>query len=78
MNQLRKHKIKINDKLQLATIDTAGTAVIGYMIARKLNINPLILIGSLFLVSIPVHMYFKQATPLTTYVQNDIKTNGVV
>lgn len=68
LSQLRKVRIKINDDLDIAAIDTIGTVIISIGVAKYFNWNELITVGSAFGLGIIFHNIFKQKTPLNKYI----------
>lgn len=64
LEQIRQYRIHILG-VSLAAFDLGGTLLISYLIAKKLNINPLLIMGSSIPFSYAVHRLVKVDTPLT-------------
>lgn len=60
---LREPRIHIFD-VNIAMFDLTGTILISYLIAKKLDWNPWITVGSAFPVAYLAHSFFKVETPL--------------
>lgn len=65
MDRLRQHRLRITDDLTFSTVDTVGTIVIGSLLARQLDVNPVLFVSLLFVSAPFVHRAFAQETPGT-------------
>lgn len=70
LKELRKYKIKINDETELAMFDVVGTALFGYLIARKTGYSPLVIVPGTFLLGEGMHAVFDIDTPGLRYLND--------
>ena len=68
LKELREHKI-----CGISIIDTAGTIVIGYSLAKLLDTDPLTTILLTFVAGEAVHLYLGVETPVTKFIKNKQK-----
>lgn len=69
LQEIRKYRIHILG-VSIAAFDLGGTLLISYLIAKKTNMNPLLVMGSSIPLSFVVHKLVKVETALTKSLQS--------
>ena len=68
---LRKPRVQVFD-VSISIFDLSGTLLISYLIARKFDLNPLLLMFASIPVGYLVHDSFQISTPLTDKINDEI------
>ena len=70
---LRKARIEFFD-VSISIFDLSGTLLISYLIARKFDLNPLLVMFASIPIGYLVHDSFQISTPLTNKINNKLSS----